>query len=216
MKKTDTFSHYREGKSQMQRFLAELDPGNLELHDFDLFDWLLFANNFAKRVNYFDKDDNTKPKGNWGNFFLGDDDTDAVPRRESVEYKSMKKQVTDLISQFEQDSSLTPHLTLFVCFLKLLDFSKKAFNNLTKRHLDFYYNEILQIEKNDARADKVYVIFELAKKAIQERIPGGTLLDGGKDANGKKRIYKTGDEFIANQAKVVEIKSFLNDVEKES
>lgn len=213
MKKTDTFSHYREGKSQMQRFLPELDPDNLELHDFDLFDWLLFANNFAQRVNYFDKDDNTTPKGNWGSFFLGDD-ANAVPRRESVEYKSMKKQVTDLISQFEQDSNLTPHLTLFVCFLKLLDFSKKAFNNLTKRHLDFYYNEILQIEKNEAKPDKAYVIFELAKKAIQERIPGGTLLDGDKDANGKKRIYKTGEELIANQAKVVEIKSFLNDVKK--
>lgn len=213
MKKTDTFSHYREGKSQMQRFLAELDPGNLELHDFDLFDWLLFANNFARSVHYFDKGDNTKPKGKWGNFFLGDD-TKAIPRRESVEYKSMKKQVADLMSQFEQDSSLTPHLTLFVCFLKLLDFSKKAFNNLTKRHLDFYYNEILQIEKNEAKADKAYVIFELAKKAIQEKIPTGTLLDGGKDAGGKKRIYKTGDEFIANQAKVVEIKSFLNDAEK--
>jgi len=214
MKKTDTFSHYREGKSQMQRFLAELDPGNLELHDFDLFDWLLFANNFAKRVNYFDKDDNTTPKGNWGNFFLGDDTDDTIPRRESVEYKSMKKQVADLMSQFEQDSNLTPHLTLFVCFLKLLDFSKKAFNNLTKRHLDFYYNEILQIEKNDAKSDKVYVIFELAKKALQEKIPSGTLLDGDKDAGGKKRVYKTGDDLIANQAKVVEIKSFLNDVEK--
>ncbi|GAA5084435.1 hypothetical protein GCM10023210_04240 [Chryseobacterium ginsengisoli] len=214
MKKTDTFSHYREGKSQMQRFLAELDPGNLELHDFDLFDWLLFANNFAQRVNYFDKDDNTTPQGNWGNFFLGGDTGDAIPRRESVEYKSMKKQVTDLISQFEQDSNLTPQLTLFVCFLKLLDFSKKAFNNLTKRHLDFYYNEILQIEKNDAKADKVYVIFELAKKAIQERVPEGTLLDGDKDVNGKKRVYKTDDELIANQAKVVEIKSLLNDVEK--
>ncbi|WP_312296716.1 baseplate J/gp47 family protein [Chryseobacterium sp.] len=213
MKKTDTFSHYREGKSQMQRFLAELDPGNLELHDFDLFDWLLFANNFAQRVNYFDKGDNKTSKGNWGNFFLGDD-ANPIPRRESVEYKSMKKQVADLMSGFEQDSNLTPHLTLFVCFLKLLDFSKKAFNNLTKRHLDFYYNEILQIEKNDARADKAYVIFELAKKAIQEKIPGGTLLDGGKDSKGKKRIYKTGDELIANQAKVVEIKSFLNDVEK--
>ncbi len=213
MKKTDTFSHYREGKSQMQRFLAELDPGNLELHDFDLFDWLLFANNFAQRVKYFGKGDHTTPQGNWGNFFLGDD-AHAIPRRESVEYKSMKKQVADLISQFEQDSNLTPHLTLFVCFLKLLDFSKKAFNNLTKRHLDFYYNEILQIEKNDAKEDKVYVIFELAKKAIQERVPSGTLLDGDKDANGKKRIYKTGEELIANQAKVVELKSFLNDVEK--
>ncbi|MCI3935574.1 baseplate J/gp47 family protein [Chryseobacterium aahli] len=214
MKKTDTFSHYREGKSQMQRFLAELDPGNLELHDFDLFDWLLFANNFAKRVNYFDKDDNIKSQGNWGNFFLGDDTDDTIPRRESVEYKSMKKQVADLMSQFEQDSNLTPHLTLFVCFLKLLDFSKKAFNNLTKRHLDFYYNEILQIEKNDAKSDKVYVIFELAKKALQEKIPSGTLLDGDKDANGKKRVYKTGDDLIANQAKVVEVKSFLNDVKK--
>jgi hypothetical protein len=213
MKKTDTFSHYREGKSQMQRFLAELDPGNLELHDFDLFDWLLFANNFAQHVNYFDKDDHTTPKGKWGNFFLGDD-ANTIPRRESVEYKSMKKQVTDLISQFEQDSNLTPHLTLFVCFLKLLDFSKKAFNGLTKRHLDFYYNEILQIEKNDAQPDKAYVIFELAKKAIQERIPGGTLLDGDKDSNGKRRIYKTDEGFIANQAKVVQIKSFLNDVKK--
>lgn len=212
MKKTDTFSHYREGKSQMQRFLAELDPGNLELHDFDLFDWLLFANNFAKHVNYFAKDNSTTSQKKWGNFFLGDDNN-PIPRRESVEYKSMKKQVTDLISQFEQDSNLTPHLTLFVCFLKLLDFSKKAFNNLTKRHLDFYYNEILQIEKNDAKSDKVYVIFELAKKAIQEKIPSGTLLDGDKDVNGKKRIYKTGDELIANQAKVVEIKSLLNDVE---
>jgi hypothetical protein len=214
MKKTDTFSHYREGKSQMQRFLAELDPGNLELHDFDLFDWLLFANNFAKRVNYFDKDDNTTPKGNWGNFFLGDDTDDTIPRRESVEYKSMKKQVADLMSQFEQDGNLTPHLTLFVCFLKLLDFSKKAFNNLTKRHLDFYYNEILQIEKNDAKSDKVYMIFELAKKALQEKIQSGTLLDGDKDAKGKKRVYKTGDDLIANQAKVAEVKSFLNDVEK--
>lgn len=214
MKKTDTFSHYREGKSQMQRFLAELNPDNLELHDFDLFDWLLFANNFAKRVNYFDKDDNTTPQGNWGNFFLGDD-TNAIPRRESVEYKSMKKQVADLMSQFEQDSNLTPHLTLFVCFLKLLDFSKKAFNNLTKRHLDFYYNEILQIEKNDAKADKVYVIFELAKKALQEKIPSGTLLDGDKDANGKKRVYQTDEELVANQAKVVEIKSFLNNFDEE-
>jgi hypothetical protein len=210
MKKTDTFSHYREGKSQMQRFLAELDPGNLELHDFDLFDWLLFANNFARHVNYFHKDDPDMPGGNWENFFLGDDGR-TVPRRESVEYKQMKKQVTDLISRFEQDSNLTPHLTLFVCFLKLLDFSKKAFNDLTKRHLDFYYNEILQIEKNDARADQVYVIFELAKKALQERIPAGTLLDGDKDDNGKKRIYRTGEELMANQAKVAEIKSFLND-----
>ncbi len=213
MKKIDTFSHYREGKSQMQRFLAELDPGNLELHDFDLFDWLLFANNFAKRVNFFDKDDLTGPAQNWEKLFLGADDY-PIPRRESTAYKELKKQVTDLIAEFEQDGSLTPHLTLFVCFIKLLDFSRKDFNNLAKKHLDLYYQEILQIQKQDAKADKAYIIFELAKKAVQERIPEGTVLDAKKDGNGKKMVFRTDDEFVANQAKVVQIKSFLNDSEK--
>lgn len=213
MKKIDTFSHYRDGKSQMQRFLTELNPGNLELHDFDLFDWLLFANNFANHVNYFDKNDATTPAGSWEGFFLGADDY-SIPRRESVAYKSLKKEVTELVAQFEKDGSLTPHLTLFICFIKLMDFSKKAFNNLTKRHLDFYYNEILQIDKQDAKADKVYVIFELAKKAIQERVPEGTLLDAKKDINGKKRVFKTNKELIANQAKVVQLKSLLNDTAK--
>ncbi len=207
MKKIDTFSHYREGKSQMQRFLKELNPVNLELHDFDLFDWLLFANNFAKHVNYFDKNSEV-PTGTWEGFFLDDN---SIPRRESVEYKSLKKEVNDLIAQFEQDASLTPHLTLFICFLKLMDFSKQTFNNLTKRHLDFYYKEILEIDKQEATPDKSYVIFELAKKAIQEKIPEGTLLDAQKDLNGKKRVFKTNNELIANQAKVTEVKSFLND-----
>jgi Baseplate J-like protein len=210
MKKNDTFSHYRDGKSQMQRFLTELDPENIELHDFDLFDWLLFANNFAKHVNYFDKNDAVTPNGTWEGFFLGDDDY-SIPRRESVEYKSLKKQVADLVSQFEESASLTPHLTLFICFIKLMDFSKKAFNNLTKRHLDFYYKEILKIEKQEATPDKAYIIFELAKKAIQERIPEGTSLDAQKDLNGKKRIFKTNDDLIANQSKVVEFKNFQND-----
>ncbi|MFP9114607.1 baseplate J/gp47 family protein [Flavobacterium sp. RHBU_3] len=212
MKKTDTFSHYRDGKSQMQRFLTELNPGSLELHDFDLFDWLLFANNFAKHVNYFDKNDATTPNGSWEGFFLGDDDY-SIPRRESVEYKSLKKQVTDLVNQYEEDGSLTPHLTLFICFIKLLDFSKKEFNNLTKRHLDFYYNEILQIEKQEATPDKAYVIFELAKKAVQEKIPEGTLLNAQKDINGKQLIFKTNKELIASQAKVAELKTLLNDAE---
>ena len=213
MKKIDTFSHYRDGKSQMQRFLTELDPSNLELHDFDLFDWLLFANNFANHVNYFDKNDATTPNGSWEGFFLGADDY-SIPRRESVAYKSLKKEVTELVAQFEKDGSLTPHLTLFICFIKLMDFSKKALNSLTQRHLDFYYNEILQIEKQDAKSDKVYVIFELAKKAIQERVPEGTLLDAKKDATGKKRVFKTEKELIASQAKVVGLKSFLNDKTK--
>ena len=211
-KQIDTFSHYSDGKSQSQRFLDTLDPKSFKLHDLNMADWLLFAYNFAKHVNYFEKDNNTSPEGNWQDFFnFSEIDQEDIPRRETIAYKKLEKNVLSVLSSFEKEGTLTPHLSLFVCFIKLLDFSKEKFNNLTKRHLDFYYSEILQIEKREAVSDKAYIIFELAKKAIQERIPDGVSLDADKDANNKKRIYKTEEELIANQAKVVEIKSFLND-----
>ena len=214
-KQIDTFSHYSDGKSQSQRFLDTLDPESFKLHDLNMADWLLFAYNFAKHVNYFEKDNNATPEGNWQDFFnFSKIEQENIPRRETIAYKKLEKNVLSELASFEKEGTLTPHLSLFVCFIKLLDFSKEKFNNLTKRHLDFYYSEILQIEKREAVSDKAYIIFELAKKAIQERIPDGVSLDADKDANNKKRVYKTEEELIANQAKVVEVKSFLND-EKE-
>ncbi|GGG26418.1 hypothetical protein GCM10011344_28910 [Dokdonia pacifica] len=215
-KQIDTFSHYSDGKSQSQRFLETLDPKSFKLHDLNMADWLLFAYNFAKHVNYFDKDNNTIPEGNWQDFFnYFEIDQESIPRRETIAYKKLEKNVLKTLSDFENERALTPHLSLFVCFIRLLEFSQEKFNNLTKRHLDFYYGEVLKIEKKEAVEDKAYIIFELAKKAMQERIPEGTALDGDKDALGKRRVYKTNEELIANQAKVVELKSFLNDENKQ-
>ncbi|WP_299677260.1 baseplate J/gp47 family protein [uncultured Dokdonia sp.] len=214
-KQIDTFSHYSDGKSQSQRFLETLDPKSFKLHDLNMADWLLFAYNFAKHVNYFDKDNNTTPEGNWQDFFnYFEIDQESIPRRETIAYKKLEKNVLKTLSDFENERSLTPHLSLFVCFIRLLELSQEKFNNLSKRHLDFYYGEVLKIEKKEAVADKAYIIFELAKKAIQERIPAGTSLDGDKDTQGKKRVYKTNEELVANQAQVVGLRSFLNDEKK--
>ena len=211
-KNKDTFSHNREGKSQVQRFIKNLNPDSFELNDFDAEDWFLFAQNFAKHVNYFESDNNNVPAGNWETFFKGDGF--VVPRRESVTYKIEKENIASYLAAYEKEGTLTPHLTLFICFLKLLDFSKTEFNNITKRHLDFYYNDVLQIQKREATPDSVYAIFELAKKVAQEKIPGETLLKGRKDNDGKTLVYKTEEDLIANQTQVVALKSFLKDSEK--
>ncbi len=215
-KQIDTFSHYSDGKSQAQRFLETLDPKSFKLHDLNMADWLLFAYNFAKHVNYFEKNNNNTPEGNWQDFFnYFDIDQESIPRRETIAYKKLEKNVLSVLSDFEKESTLTPHLSLFVCFIKLLEFSQEKFNNLTKRHLDFYYGEVLKIEKREAVADKAYIVFELAKRAIRERISEGTSLDGDKDPQGKKLVYKTNEELVANQAQVVEMKSFLHDEDKQ-
>ncbi|MDX8339932.1 baseplate J/gp47 family protein [Draconibacterium sp. IB214405] len=183
----------REGTEQEGRLIAALNPDALKLNDFGVEQWMDFAYTFASHVNYFDVNDSSTPNGNWQDFFKA------------------KPELEDFISGLEKESAVTPHLALFITFVKLLEYTKQRFNKLTKRHLDFYFKQILQIEKQAPTPDKVHVIFELAKNAVAEKIATETALDGGKDADGKKLIYKTSGELVANQTKVASLKSVYND-----
>jgi len=159
----------RNGVNQEERFSDALEPGNLKLHDFTIEDWLLFAYNFAKQVNFFDTNNDKKPEGDWQEFFSyfgfsKDNLPDGIYKRTDKKYDDLKEGITKTLSNANINQDLTPHLTLFVCFLKLLELSQNKLNGITKKHLDFFYKDILQIEKLPAQADKVSIIFELAKK----------------------------------------------------
>lgn len=200
----------RSGTGQNQRFVQQLDPSLFKLNDFKVEDWLMFSYNFARHVNYFDL--NNTPKGDWQDFFNAFDFEDAtIPFISSREYQRKKEEITEILEGFKAEGKLTPHLTLFVCFLELLEHSKTRFNGLTKRHLDFYYKNILQVDKRPATPDEVHVIFELAKKSVDAQIVKDTALNGKADANGNLRIYKTDEELIANQAKVASLKTVYTD-----
>ena len=183
----------REGTEQQERFIDSLNPAALKLNDFGLEQWMEFAYNFASHVNYFDTRNSTAPDGNWQDFFKS------------------KTELKEFLSELEKDGAVTPHLALFITFIKLLEHTKQRFNKLTKRHLDFYFAQILQIEKQKITPDKVHVVFELAKNAVAEKIGNDTQLDGGKDADGNKLIYKTTNTLVANQTKVASLKSVFND-----
>lgn len=183
----------REGTDQQERFIEALSPGSVKLNDFSLKEWMQFAYRFAAHVNYFSVSDDTEPSGNWQDFFKKDEEIEAFLQRVG------------------EGGNISPHLALFVAFVQLLELTKSRFNKLTWRHLDFYYKNILKIEKFPPTPDKVHVIFELAKSSVEAKIDDGTDLDGGKDANGQKRIYETDGEFVANQIKVARLKNVYND-----
>jgi hypothetical protein len=202
----------RNGTDQGDRLNTVLDPDNLELHDFDMEDWLLFTYNFAKQVNFFETNDSENPSGNWQEIFDHFGIPENISNKNGKTYNKVKQSISETLSNIQFEGTLTPHMTLFVCFLKLLELSKTRFNLITKKHLDFFYKDILQIEKLPAKADKVHVIFELAKKITEEQIPAQTELDAGKDAKGNKLIYKTTEELIANKAQITQLKSVYNDI----
>ncbi|MFK7785443.1 MAG: baseplate J/gp47 family protein [Crocinitomicaceae bacterium] len=180
----------RKGTDQLLRNKVALDPDSVELMDFDLEDWMKFAYNFAKHVNYFGEENSKSPDGDWRSFFKDDREIEA------------------LLEDLDQSNELTPHLTLFVCFIRLLDYSKQRFNNITKRHLDFFYGEILKLDKLPAQSDNAFVVFELAKSFDLEKLEKGLRLNGGKDANGDLRKYELTQELAANKASIAQIKNF--------
>ena len=191
----------REGTEQQQRFIDALSPEYFKLNEFSINDWMQFAHRFAEHVNYFDTDDFQNRSGNWQDFF-----TPANGLEDFLKAFDLNENV-----DLPESQNITPHLALFISFIKLLGTSQNRFNRLTKKHLDFYYSQILDIQKLPATPDQVHLIFELAKNVLDAKITNSTELDGGKDAVGKKLIYQTSEELIANQIKVSQLKSVYND-----
>ena len=199
----------RSGTGQEQRYISALDPDNFELHDFTIEDWTLFAYNFSEYINYFSTNNDKEASGNWKNFFKKIT-TEELPNRGTRDYEKFKNSISDTIIQYSNTATLTPHLTLFVSFLKLLEFSKDRFNTINKRHLDFYYKEILQVDKKAPTSDQAHIIFELAKKITDKQIEEGSLLDAKKDTIGKQLTYTTDEEIIVNKTKVGALKTVFN------
>ncbi|WMJ72684.1 baseplate J/gp47 family protein [Cytophagaceae bacterium ABcell3] len=196
----------REGTDQQMRVRGKLMSDQLNLIDFDLSDWVLFAFKFADYVKFPEKDPSGIGRNNWRDFF------NLFPEEgyKETDLEDIKDSIAAFLRNAEQEHNLTPHLTLYVVFLKLIQKSQKRFNGLTKRHLDFYYQNILHIEKKPLRSDHVYVLFELAKNFSEGRVPQGTSLDAGKDLDGKKLIYKTTEEVVVNTAKISHLKSIYH------
>ncbi len=94
---------HREGTDQNQRFLETLDPTWIKLNDFGLEEWMSFAWQFAAHIQYFDSRDNTV-KGNWQDFFIA------------------KNELAGFLKEAETSREVTPHLALFITFVKLLIF----------------------------------------------------------------------------------------------
>lgn len=181
-----------DGTNQSQRNETALDPKSLKIHGFGMEEWMKFAYRFAKHLNYYNTNNSDTANGNWQDFF------------------THENEVKDLIASLEKADNLTPHLTLFVCFLKLMELPNDRMNDLTRRHLDYYYKEVLQIEKLPATYDKVHLIFELSKVFSSQLFEKGMQFNGGKDANGKLRVYELIEEFAANKATIASLRNFYN------
>jgi Baseplate J-like protein len=111
-----------------------------------------------------------------------------------------------IANQLANYANHQPHFTLYLSFLKLLGIAQAQLNEFTKKHLDFYYKDILQIQPADARPDQVHLVLESAPKHAV-LVPKGSIFTAGKNTLGKNKYYaSTADQAVNNGA----LHSFLS------
>ncbi|HSK13705.1 MAG TPA: hypothetical protein VK907_10850, partial [Phnomibacter sp.] len=99
------------------------------------------------------------------------------------------------------------HHALLLAFLKIFGRLQDQLNEFTRKHLEFYYDKVLQMKPAAAAADAVHVWAQPAKGVDHYLLKKGTRLQAGKDAGGKPLFYDTTDDLTLSQAVVAEMKT---------
>ena len=197
----------RSGTSQKDRVIAALASDFVSIEERSIEQQLEFAKKLADHICYYDE--NNQPIGDWSRF-LGTDIEEIITYMDDPESFAVNPDA-DFNTQRQQRQRLSvlnqPHLVLFLAFLEMTRYIRTRFNELTEKHLNFYYQDVLKIEKNLGAFDKVHVLFELASGVSETRISAGTLLDGGTDTEGNPLHYAIDESFTINRAKIDGIKT---------
>ena len=168
----------RNGTTQRERFPDALQPGYILVDERSKEDLVRFIARYAKNLRYFNPDN--EEDGTWEAFF------NENPTEEEKQ---------------------SPHFALMLAFLELFKRSQEHLNTFTKRHLDFYYKDVLQFTKDKAQPDHVHLIFELARHIPKHSLKAGTLFKAGKDPEGNDIYYRLAADTELGQAKITDVKT---------
>lgn len=114
-----------------------------------------------------------------------------------------------LKASLTQKNDHKPHIALYIAFLKLFGFAQEHLNSLTERHLDYYYDKILQQRPEKGIPDRTSVCVKIAEHVESYYLEAGTLLSAGKNSLGEDSLYKTEEGLYINQAKIESLKSIF-------
>jgi hypothetical protein len=191
------------GVSQARRSQQALDPDTAPVDERSVKDLLVFAQKYATQLRYFNA--NNEAEGDWSHF-LGDNDLDQIAACLDAALSGNAQSAA-----LPDEVCSRPHLVLFLTFLELLQSARTQLNDLTRRHLDFYYHEALRLTSQQAVPDQAHVLVTLAEGQPQYMLPAGTVFNGGQDSLGRDLLYSSEQDLLVNQASVASIKTLFSE-----
>jgi hypothetical protein len=125
-------------------------------------------------------------------------------------YKGIQQVQSFAVQDFEAvlkgQQQHQPHVGLLYAFLQLFDQLKTQMNSLSRKHLNFFYEEVLLLKKKPLTPNHVHVVAELAKQLPDYLLKKDTGLKAGKDV-----VFNIEEDVVLNKAKVTELRTLFKD-----
>ncbi len=192
----------RDGTSQSARLLRALDPDQVPIDERGTRELLAFAQAFARELRYFPAD-GAPAEGDWRGLFDGVDldqaaayaaDPQALPADRAAPYAR-------------------PHFALLLACLQLLGQVRGQINGFSRRHLAYFYRDMLRMRPKPALPDRVHVLVDLEARTDRLQLPAGTALAAGKDSLGLPLVYRSVRALAANRVQVAQLRTLRAEIE---
>lgn len=114
---------------------------------------------------------------------------------------------------YQQENQPTPYpdTALLMAFSRLMETQQKVINQFSTKHLDFYYDQILQQSLQSAQADQVFVCLKLADKAQPLNLPAGTLFKAGSYPDQSGIVFANPADTEINHAMISSVQTLYYD-----
>jgi len=186
----------RDGQSQATRAPRALDPGYVRVDERSPQDLLRFVARLCRELRFVDPEQPLREL-DWSGL-LGDGAGGEVDLDRVVAF--MEDPGAATVAERERFSR--PHFALLLTFIRLFGIAQEHLNALTRRHLDFFYADILRMERRAPKPDTVNLVLTPASDVDAVLIAAGTEFSAGKDSDGVDRIYLSDRDLIVNRAEV--------------
>ena len=101
------------------------------------------------------------------------------------------------------------HIGLVLAFFDLFKNLQLDLNSLSKKHLDYYYRNILMQKPKKVTPKKMFVYFDINQKQNIINLGGNSQIIAGQYDNGDNIIYTSNNEINLNNTKISELSTFF-------
>ncbi len=99
-----------------------------------------------------------------------------------------------------------PAMALFIAFLRLMGTARQKANDFTRRHLDFYYRDLLRSAPRAAAPGHAHLLFQASGRG-GAFIPRETPFPAGRDDKGNQTIFRADNDLAVVDARVTSLRT---------